>query len=298
MKNRSSFAKLRNVLFFVFLALFIISATLLAVSIFQRENGNRIYEDAKDIFASAVDNGFEITLSESVSGLEADKGSAANESITDKLGGAEQDTQPADDEKKEYNEVLEKVRAGLNSLRQINEDIYGWIKVSGTSIDYPIMQCGNNDHYLNHAYNGEYSPLGSIFADYRCSDKITDNLNTVLYGHNLLTGGSDMFHDIEMFLDREFFTSARIIVYTFDGIYVYEPFSVYEARYDYNYYKTEFHDEEAFIAFANAVTDNSRHENDVSFSAEDRILTLSTCTNYEHFTRYALHAKLINAIED
>ena len=37
---------------------------------------------------------------------------------------------------------------------------------------------------------------------------------------------------------------------------------------------------------------------DIEFGKDDRILTLSTCTNGAYYARYALHAKLIEKIVD
>lgn len=298
-KKPRALGAVRIVLLCIFSAIFVISAVAFVRDITERQKGNELYGELKGMFPSDELFGEAQTPDRKVSKLDRDLGYTYELSITARLEGQEPE-QPADPPEinRDQNTALLKVRASIDSLREINKDIYGWISIAGTSIDYPIVQANNNDYYLNHAYNGSYSPLGAIFADYRCSDKLSDNMNTVFYGHNLMTGGEDMFHDIEMFLNQNFFNSTQIIVYTYYGIYVYEPFAVYETRYDYNYYKTKFNTEKDFLQFANAMKRNSRCVSDVTFTGEDRVLTLSTCTNREYFTRYALHAKLISAIED
>lgn len=297
--KKSAFGVVRIVLLCLFSLIFLASAVAFVLDLSERQRGNDLYGELKGMFPT---EDFIITIdddSRAVSKLDKDGGYSAELSITARLEGQEpEDTQAPPEISHGQSTALLKVRASIDSLREINKDIYGWISIAGTSIDYPIAQANNNDYYLNHAYNGSYSPLGSIFADYRCSDKLSDNMNTVFYGHNLMTGGEDMFHDIEMFLNQNFFNSTEIIVYTYHGIYVYEPFAVYETRYDYNYYKTKFNSTKDFLQFANAMKRNSRCYSDATFTGEDRVLTLSTCTNREHFTRYALHAKLISAIED
>ncbi|MBE6616969.1 MAG: class B sortase [Ruminococcaceae bacterium] len=298
-KGKRALGAVRIVLLCLFSVIFIVSAVKFVLDISERKRGNDLYGELKGMFP---DDDFIIIVNgdtRAVSKLDRDFGYASELSITARLEGQTPEAEPTPpDISHETSTALMKVRASIDSLREINKDIYGWISISGTSIDYPIAQASNNDYYLNHAYNGSYSPLGSIFADYRCSDKLTDNMNTVFYGHNLMTGGEDMFHDIEMFLNQNFFNSTQIIVYTYHGIYVYQPFAVFETRYDYNYYKTHFKSTKEFLEFTNAMKNNSRCYSDAIFTEEDRVLTLSTCTNREYFTRYALQAKLISAIED
>jgi len=199
-------------------------------------------------------------------------------------------------EQKEYNEELEKMRAGLRALAQSNPDVYGWITVEGTNINYPLVQGEDNDYYLNHAYTGEFLPIGSIFVDFRCEDSITRNFNTVIYGHNITNGS--MFHDVTKFSRKEYFEDTYIYIYTLDGIYVYEPFSFYKTSYDYNYFRTGFTSAEDFIGFAEELSGNSTLKKDVTFDKNDRIITLSTCTNIVQTERYALHAMLIKTILD
>ncbi len=199
-------------------------------------------------------------------------------------------------EQKQYNEELEMVRAKLSSLAQKNPDLYGWISVEGTNINYPIVQGDDNSYYLNHAYTGDYLPIGAIFVDYRNNTSITKNYNTVIYGHNITSG--TMFHDIEKFYNDDYFNEKYIVIYTMDGIYYYKPFSIYKARYDYQYFRTAFTSADDFISFANEMRDNSQKEKDIEFTKNDRILTLSTCTNVINSERYALHARLVKTIVD
>lgn len=288
-RKKSAFGILRVILICVFAVIFLCSGALLIFNLIERQKGEAIYVELEETFYKS---GFDQKKFADVLTFREDN--APISPIID----ASTTEETVDEEAEARKEILRQMREGLSALREINPDIYAWIFVEGTDIDYPVVRGDDNSHYLNHAYNGAYSPLGAIFADYRCPDGIGENVNTVFYGHNLLTGGSDMFHDVEMFLDGEFFRSTLIYVYTFDGIYVYQPFAIYQARYDYNYFEVNFDCAEEFFDFATRMKENSRIENDTIFEAGDSILTLSTCTNIEYFTRYALHAKLIYRIED
>ncbi len=192
---------------------------------------------------------------------------------------------------------LAKVRASLEHLKNINSDLYGYIVVPGTNISYPIAQhASDNDYYLDRAYNGEHLVNGSIFADVRCDDDIMMNYNTVLYGHNVTSGS--MFNHVNMFFDRDVFENTLIYIYTFDGIFVYKPFSIHETEYDSGYIKTAFATVEEFVDFANELRELSDIDSDAVFTAESRMLTLSTCTNGIYSRRYALHAYLVERITD
>ncbi|MCR5262652.1 MAG: class B sortase [Clostridiales bacterium] len=199
-----------------------------------------------------------------------------------------------------YNARLEKMRSKLNAMTIKYPDTYGWIVVGGTQISYPIMQAasdvekGKNEYYLKHAYTGEYLPAGAIFADYRNYRDIMKNWNTVIYGHNMLDGL--MFNGIAYFMDEEFFKNNKYIdIYTVDGIYTYEVFSIYKARYDEGYIRTEFEDYTQFCEFVSNIWGKSMWSREgMQIGYGDRILTLSTCTNGPWYYRYALHAKLIN----
>ena len=171
------------------------------------------------------------------------------------------------------------MRASLTSLREVNEDVYGWIYVEGTNINYPLLRGTDNEYYLDHSYNHNYLPIGSIFLDCTTKDVITDNYNTVIYGHNV-AAGSMMFHDVVKLLSEDLFYSAKIYIYTMDG----------------EYFRTQFGSEASFLEFANEVVSNSKFPTDATFSSGDTMITLSTCTNGAANGRYALHAKLVETV--
>lgn len=291
----------RKIMICFFLAMFIVSCIMLVDNLIDRQRSAEIYSQLQNEFFSS---GFTFDASSAfqpeegeVKYLSTDSSNSAMTSMSaviDNMNSGVSDTGV----QKEYNEELEKMRASLASLAQINPDLYGWISVDGTNINYPVVQGEDNDYYLNHAYTGDFLPNGSIFADYRNSTSIGDNYNTVMYGHNITSG--TMFHDITKFFKDEYFDGVYINIYTDEGIFVYEPFSVYETRYDYNYFRTRFNTGEEFIAFAEEVRDNStmKSKADMTFTADDRILTMSTCTNGATYARYALHAKLVKVITD
>ena len=194
-----------------------------------------------------------------------------------------------------YNVKFEQMKANLTYLKTVNPDIIGYIHIEDTRISFPIVQGDDNEYYLNHAYNNEYMVCGSIFADCYIDSKIQNNRNTVLYGHNMLDG--NMFNNVMLFFDEAVFNSKLIEIYTFDGIYTFKPFAVFEALATYQYFRAHFTSDEDFVAFCEEMQKKSEVKSDATFTGEDKIITLSTCVETGHqlygIGRYALHAKLI-----
>ncbi len=198
----------------------------------------------------------------------------------------------------QYDQQLADMKASLSALKAQNDDVYGWIYVPNSNINHPIVRCEDNNYYLDHAYTGEYLPIGAIFADLTTKDLITDNFNTVIYGHNVVsTGQSSMFHDVEKFLDFEFFSTTKIYIYTMDGAFIYEPISIYDTISTYMYFRCDFATEDNFLRFADEMVSNSNFNTGATFGTGDTMLTLSTCTNGAENGRYALHAKLVEVIK-
>lgn len=74
----------------------------------------------------------------------------------------------------------------FNELKNINNDVKGWIKVNGTNINYPFMQSNNNKYYLTHSFDKSWNSAGWLFLDYRNNinnNKILNHHITLLPWH-------------------------------------------------------------------------------------------------------------------
>lgn len=255
----------------------------------------RGYETADDIYNSAAGE-FYAGIDEEhrpVSLLLAAPPSAPSLSFSEALKEGGQTENPLGDIS--YNPQFELLRANLLNLKRKNKDLYGWISIADTNIDYPIMQGSDNEYYLNHAYTGDFVPAGSIFADCLNAKNLLDNHNLVLYGHNMSNGA--MFNNVGKFLDPAFFDShPYIVVTTLDGMFTYEVFAVYQTTMDYKYVQTQFATHDDFVVWAQEMQANSVNvRRGITFDQYDRVLTLSTCTPSGGYwrNRYTLQAKLI-----
>jgi len=124
----------RTCVFYISAAVFVVSCVLLLKNFIDQQRGDAIYGELQDMF---LGDGFDVTLSEMREDgdallLNKDMGSSGLSSMTDalnKISAGESIEIPVQNQ---YNEELAKMRARLQSLGTINEDIYGWIHVDGT----------------------------------------------------------------------------------------------------------------------------------------------------------------------
>ncbi|KGX86240.1 class B sortase [Pontibacillus litoralis] len=191
--------------------------------------------------------------------------------------------QPTETITKSNKGTVVQIREQFNSLHQINKDIIGWISIDDTSIDYPILQAENNDYYLYRNYERDNTIAGSIFMDYR-NNVLTHDRNTVIYGHNMKDGS--MFGSLDKYMNEDFFRSHNTIQYdTVYGKYNIEIVSAYETTTDEYYIQTDFHSDEEYLQFVQGIKEKSLYETDTNISAEDKLVTLSTCDSQFHYDK-------------
>lgn len=187
-----------------------------------------------------------------------------------------------------------RLKAKLGALYAQNNDFIAWITIPDTIINYPVVLTDNNEYYLNHNFQGDFLIAGTVFADYRNSASLMDNYNTILYGHNVNSG--TMFSCLCNYFTKSYFNAhPEIYLYTMDGIFVYEVFNVSKVSSTSDYIRTYFKTPEDFVTFAQEKAASSVFVNeDITFTGDDRILTLSTCTNaHNPAERYCIQAKLV-----
>lgn len=168
-------------------------------------------------------------------------------------------------------------------LKKANPEIYAWIRIPGLDVvDYPILQSEtNNAYYLKRTVNREWSVYGSIFTeDYNKKD--FSDFNTLVYGHNMKNG--TMFGSLKKFRDASFFEKNRYIyIYTENRILKYEIFAACTWDNKHILASRNFKLEQnrtLYLEEIFAVRDmNSQVKKDIEVTADDRIITLSTCMN-------------------
>ena len=185
----------------------------------------------------------------------------------------------------------------FTSLQAQNPDVYAWITVPGTNIDYPILQSAtDNSYYLDHTLDGTESPEGSLFTE-NYNSKDFEDPNTVIYGHNMKNGS--MFQNLHNYQDREFFNNNRdVTIYTPDAIRHYKIFAAY--LYDNRHILESFDFSDPwvykqYLVQIFSIRDmNSCIDTDTKVGVEDKIITLSTCYGTQHDVRYLVQAVLVS----
>ncbi|MDD4774841.1 MAG: class B sortase [Eubacteriales bacterium] len=287
-------AGIRSVMLFVCIGVFIASAGSIINTLYNYKRGDDIYAELAGDFYGETDIGYIKSEGDVINSPGSLKSDATPDFKTSLTLASDANMTNNTALKNTYNARFEQVKVKLNYLQVKNEDLYGWITIPNTNIDYPMVQGKDNDYYLDHAFNGEYLPAGSIFVDYHCNKSIMKNHNTVIYGHNMTNGL--MFNHVTKYLDTKFFNENPYVeISTSEGIYTYEVFAIYQTDMYYSYIQTQFTSHAQFVDFAYEMKANSLYEREgMEFSDTDRIITLSTCTNGYYANRYCLQAKLID----
>lgn len=183
------------------------------------------------------------------------------------------------------------------NLFQQNPDLYGWVRIDDTIIDYPVMRSVDDpEKYLHANFEAEYSYPGTPFVDSKCSN---DSDNILIYAHNMLDGS--MFRSLLKYENKNYWEAHPTIMYSdLYGEYEYE---VLAAFYDRVYKKTEnvfkfyqFIDAEDASHYNNAI-DNFKakalYDTGVDAVYGDQLITLITCAYHTDNGRFVVVARKI-----
>ena len=183
----------------------------------------------------------------------------------------------------------------FDELKKQNSDIYAWINIPGTSVDYPVLRCeDDNSYYLNHTVDKKKSIYGSIYTENYNGADFAD-FNTVVYGHNMKNG--TMFGTLKKYRDKTFFEENRYInVYMPGRIMKYEIFAAYVWDNRHILLSLDFDNEDICEAYIDMIFStrkmNANIKSDLPVTKDDRIITLSTCTGNDD-ERYLVQGVLI-----
>lgn len=177
----------------------------------------------------------------------------------------------------------------FEALSEINADVVGWLYIEGTGINYPIVQGLDNDFYLRHLFDGNYNSAGCIFLDAVNKSDFSEK-NNIVYGHHMKDG--TMFHDLMGYKTQSFYNGHTIaMLVTPSSKYKIHFFSAYVASAYDSAWNVDFSDV-GYEQWLQELQNKSCIVSEFHPTAEDRVITLSTCTYEFNNARFVLHGVL------
>lgn len=196
-------------------------------------------------------------------------------------------------------------------LWQQNEDFIGWLKIKDTVVDYPVMQCAEDEnYYLSHDFYGEKNRNGCLILDNDSNAGIgtieqeyingsIPSTNLIIHGHTMKSG--QMFGNLKLYQDKEYGLSHNIIC--FDSLYEKREYELIAVFYSQVYYQSEdvfkyytffqADTQEEFDDWYNNIKEMSLYDTRVTAEYGDEFITLSCCAYHVEDGRFVVVGKRI-----
>lgn len=178
------------------------------------------------------------------------------------------------------------------ALLNINSQGIGYIYIPSIDCRLPMVQGDDNDYYLTHTFNKEYSANGCLFEDYRINGGLSSS-QIIIYGHNMRNGA--MFGKLKNYQDYSFWNNSGndvLYIYTGNVIKEYKIFSCYISEAISDTYTFNFPTLESMRDYAVNMKAKSMYDTGVDVSTATQVITLSTCTN-DGEQRFIVHGMYV-----
>lgn len=163
-------------------------------------------------------------------------------------------------------------------LKQINEDVAGWIYFENEDISYPVMYAGDNETYLHTTFNKEEASAGALFVDELNTPDFSD-AHSLIYGHNMRN--LSMFGRLKYYIsDSDYYENHSYFqIITAEKKYRYKISSYKLVDADSDIYTIFKVSSDAFADFyKNSIESGANIKDKVTIDEDTRIITLSTCS--------------------
>lgn len=187
----------------------------------------------------------------------------------------------------------------LFKLQEINSDVYAWLRIPGTYVDYPVAQSSVDDnYYLHRSIYKKYLFAGMIYTQ-SCNKKDFSDPVTVIYGHNMRS--TTMFTSLHYFEDADFFKNHDVFyIYTADRVLTYHIVSAY--KYDNRHIMNAFNfsDPEVLEEYQsyvlNPVSTLRNVREGVALNSGSKLVVLSTCMSNDKSSRFLVNGVLVKDV--
>lgn len=181
-------------------------------------------------------------------------------------------------------------RVDFEALARINPDVAAWLICEGTALSCPVVRGEDNEYYLSRLFDGSSNAAGCPFLDSRCEADLSSK-NSVVYGHNMKDGS--MFAALEGYKEQDFFEAhPYLLLLTPGGDYEARVFSACVVPTDAAAWQLDFPGEDGFAAWLGEVCAASCIDTGLVPGADERVLTLSTCSYEFADARLVVHCVL------
>lgn len=182
-----------------------------------------------------------------------------------------------------------------------NPDVYAWVSVDGTKIDYPIAQHPTDDsYYLSHDLDGAETYYGAIFTELVNTKTFNDPV-TIIYGHAMVD--DSMFGSLDYFADQQFFKDhTQITIDTLDHHYEYDIIAAHPYVDDHLFHSFQLGTRSGLRTYLDTLkerveTYGGAYREQSIDSEKYKVLILSTCDAVSDRYRYVVTAKLRTVTE-
>lgn len=193
-------------------------------------------------------------------------------------------------------------RLGYSMLHTKNPDFFGWVKIEGTELSYPVMYTPDEpEYYLNRDFDGNESASGVPFLDGDCTEQ---GGNYLIHSHNMKSG--TMFAPLLAYEKQEYCEAHPIICFdTLAGNGQYEVIAafyseVYEvsAQDVFRYYRyTDLSSPKRFREYVEQVKEAALYDTGRVAQYGDQLLTLSTCSYHTEGGRFVVVARKLSEVQ-
>ena len=183
-------------------------------------------------------------------------------------------------------------------LYKQNPDLFGWLRIEGTPIDYPVMYTpDDSEYYLHRDFYGTQRNSGSLFIDGACS---ADGNFYLIYGHSMKN--KTMFGTLKQYAKTAYWEKHKTV--HFDTLYEKRTYTVMAAFYSsiddstsgrFKYYRyRNLSDPVVFDEYVANVIAASLYDTGITAQFGDELITLSTCNTSVKDGRFVVVAKRVS----
>lgn len=183
----------------------------------------------------------------------------------------------------------------FNKLKNINEDVVGYLYYPSLDIEEVIVRGNDNAYYLDRSIYKDYMIYGTVFMSY---DQTDASQNKTLYGH-WIQNSVKKFSNLHKLKDPANYDKYKTFEYA-DENYTYEyevAYVIYHETYEDDnnvpYWQGDFTDSE-FETFVNNANHQAMYDTGVAINRDDNLLSLQTCITYDSEERLVIIAREVS----